>query len=330
MENLLLIRLKSIGDVVFTLPAVAALREQFPAAKITFLTSKENVPLLRGFRELNDVIALDRAAFRSGNLLIMVPEFFRLLRRLRAGKFSLVVDFQGFGETAWLARLTGAPQRWGSVYGAGRRWAYTRGLTRDEQLHPADWNLRLLADCGVKAGTVKNAFSLPADALAAARNFFAENKLDAGRPTLVIQPFTSTAQKNWPLENFLAVARHWQGRGVQVVFTGGPGDREALEPARAENFCTATHLPLLVSAGLTQLAALTLGGDSGLGHLAVASGQRVVMLMMHKNPGACVPFQHPDWAIVPGKAGRIREITVEQVLAETGKVLNPPPRSVSC
>ena len=207
MENILLIRLKSIGDVIFTLPAVAALRKNFPGAKITFLTSKENAPLLRGFRDVNEVIALDRAAFRSGSPLKIIPELFNLLHRLRAGKFSLAVDFQGFGETAWLARLTGAPQRWGSVYGSGRSWAYTRGLVRDDKLHPADWNLKLLADCGVKFGEIKNEFLLPADALAAARNIFAENKLDTKRPTLVIQPFTSTAQKNWPLENFLALAR---------------------------------------------------------------------------------------------------------------------------
>lgn len=330
MENILLIRLKSIGDVVFTLPAVGALRENFPAAKITFLTSKENAPLLRGFREVNEVIALDRAALRSGNPFRVVPEFLGLLRRLRAGKFSLVVDFQGFGETSWLARFTGAPQRWGSVYGAGRKWAYTRGLERQEQIHPAEWNLQLLAGCGVRSGAVQNEFLLPTDALTAAQNFFTENKLAAGRPTLVIQPFTSTAQKNWPLENFLAVARHWRERDVQVIFIGGPADRESLEPASAENFCVAVGQPLLVSAGLVQLATLMLGGDSGLGHLGVAHGRRVVMLMMHTNPGACVPFQHPEWAVAPKTEGRISEITTETVLTETGKVFNPPPGNVSC
>ena len=330
MENILLIRLKSIGDVVFTLPAVGALREKFPGAKITFLASKENAPLLRGFREVNEVIALDRAVFRRGNPLKIFLEFFQLLRRLRAGKFSLVVDFQGFGETAWLARLTGAAQRWGSVYGPGRSWAYTRGLIRQDKIHPAEWNLQLLAECGVKASAVKNEFLLPADALTAAQNFFMANKLEVRRPTLIIQPLTSSAHKNWPLENYLAVARHWRNRGVQVIFVGGPADREPLAPVKAEKFPMATSLPLLVSAGIVQLATLTLGGDSGLGHIAVAQGKRVVMLMPHKNPGACVPFQHPDWAVAPENPGRIREISLETVLAETGKVLNPPADNASC
>ena len=289
VENILLIRLKAIGDVIFTLPAVGALREHFPAAKITFLTSKENADLLRGFPHVNEVIALDRAALRSGHPVKMSAEFFGLLRRLRAGKFSLVVDFQGFGETAWLARITGAPRRWGSVYGAGRRWAYTRGLARDEKIHPADWNLELLDRCGVAGHAVRNEFALPADALAAARKHLSENSLDPARPTLVIQPFTSSAQKNWPLENFLAVARHWRSVGAQVIFSGGPADHSRLEPARAERFCVVAGPPLLVSAGLAQLAALTLGGDTGLGHLAVAQGRRVVMLMRHNQNPSSLP-----------------------------------------
>ena len=153
MKNILLIRLKAIGDVIFTLPAVAVLREHYPEAKISFLASKENAPLLQGFRDINQVIALDRAALKKGNPLAMSLEFLGLLRRLRAGRFSLVVDFQGFGETAWMSWLTGAPQRWGSVYGRGRRWAYTRGLRRNDRVHPADWDLQLLAECGLTGRT---------------------------------------------------------------------------------------------------------------------------------------------------------------------------------
>ncbi len=144
-QSILVIRLKSIGDVVLALPAVHALRESFPSAKITFLTSRENSVLLRGFRDVDEVIALDRAKLRSGHPLKVTSEFFGLLWRLRAGKFSLAVDFQGYGESAWLARLTGAPQRWGGIYGKGREWAYTRSFAREEKIHPAAANLSAVA-----------------------------------------------------------------------------------------------------------------------------------------------------------------------------------------
>ena len=153
MENparILVIRLTAIGDVVLTLPAVSALRQNFPAAKITFLTTKENATLLRGFRDADETIVIDRAAFRSGNPWRIGREFFRMLRRLRAGKFSLAVDLQGNGESAWLTRLTGAPQRWGIVHKPGRRHAFTQSVDRRREIHAAEMHLELLKHCGLK------------------------------------------------------------------------------------------------------------------------------------------------------------------------------------
>jgi ADP-heptose:LPS heptosyltransferase len=327
-KNILLIRFKAIGDVVLTLPAVHAVRENFPAANMVFFTVSENTPLLQGFRDVNDVISLDRSALKSP--WRAGPEFFRLLRNLRGRKFSLVVDFQGYGETAWLTRLTGARERWGTVYGRGREWAYTRGLRRDESLHPADGNLSLLRACGLKITAIKNQFQLPADALAAANKIFAANKIDVTKPTLFLQPFTSSPHKNWPLENYLAVARHWRTRGVQIIFGGGPGDLAALAPARAEKFLVLAGVPLLVTGGLMELSTLVLGGDTGMLHLAIAQGKRALMLVSDLAPGRPILFQHRDWVIAAPDKRDLASITVEAVLAETGKVFNPPVGNVAC
>lgn len=329
-ENILLLRLKSIGDVVLTLPAVHVIRENFPDARITFLTSRENAGLLQGFREVDEVIVLDRAALRGPNPLRIAGEIFGLLRRLRAGKFSRVVDFQGYGETAWLTRITGAARRWGCVHKNSRRWAYTVARPRPEKSHPAAGYLQLLADCGLKIGPVKNQFQLPAAALAAARQFFDGLKIQAGQPVLFLQPFTSSPHKNWPLENFLAVARHFRAQGVAVVFGGGPADRDRLAPAQRENFAIAAGQPLLVTGGVMQLATLTVGGDTGALHLAVAQGKRVLMLLHRLHPGSPVPFQHPDWILAPAHAGDIAGISVDAVLAAGAPDFNGRAGNASC
>jgi ADP-heptose:LPS heptosyltransferase len=298
-ENILLIRLKSIGDVVFTLPAIHMIRENFPDAKITLLTSRENAPLLQGFREVDETIMLDRANFKSGNPKRILTEAFSLMRRLRGGKFSLAVDFQGFGETAWFARLSGAPRRWSTVYGPGRRWAFTYGAKLDNRIHFADQHLSLLQQCGLRPGEIRNEFVMPENALAEARRFFVSSGLDPAKPTLFIQPFTSSPKKDWPLDRFLAVARHWQMRGLQVLFGGGPAEQAALETVRRAGFSVSAGVPLLVTGGLAKLSTLVLGGDTGVLHLAVAMGRRVVMIMQSSAPGRPHPFGHADWAIMP-------------------------------
>ncbi len=313
--RILVIRLTAIGDVVLTLPAISVLRQNFPAAKITFLTTKENAALMQGFRDVDETIALDRAAFRSGNPWRMGKEFFRLLSRLRAGNFSLALDLHGNGESAWLTRFSGAPQRWVQVYRAGRGWAYTRQIKPGLHVHPAVSHLRLLEQCGLKIGAIRNEFALPATAVAAARDWFAAQQLDPAKPTIYVQPFTSGAHKNWPLENYLACARHWRAVGVQIILGGGPADRAALEPARQEGFAISAGVPLLITGGLMQLSTLVCGGDTGALHLAVALGKRVLMLIHQADTGSPTPFQHPDWVVVAPRPAAIAEISVAEVIA---------------
>ncbi len=314
-ENILLIRLKSIGDILFTLPAVHAVREHFPGAKLHFLVSKEHAPLLRGFSEVDEIIPLDRAVFHSKNPLAICAGTFDLMRRLRRAHFSLAVDFQGYGETAFLSWWSGATERWGSVYRPARAWAYTRDGRRDGTIHPAEWNLALLRQCGLNIGGVRNEFLLPGDALEEAKCFFAANHLDLAGKTLFLQPFTSSPHKNWPLEKFLALARHFHSQGVQVILGGGPAERAALEPARAAGFTVSAGAPLLVTAGLMKLSTLVAGGDTGLLHLAVAMGRRAVMLMASAAPGKSHPFQHADWAITPPPGKMVLEISAAGVTA---------------
>ena len=323
-EHILLIRIKAIGDVLLTLPAVAAVRQNFPEANIVFLTSQENTPLLRGFGDVNEVIALDRSALRSGNPIRLVPHLLGLLRCLRAGKFDLTVDFQGNGESAWLTWFTGATQRYGTVYNPGQGWAYTRRVPRSKNIHPVETHLELLRQCGLAIRAPKNDFVLPPEALAAARIFFTDHHLDPEGKTLFLQPFTSSPHKNWPLENFLALARHWQNQGGQVIFGGGPTDREALQSATAAGFVVSAGVPLLVTGGLLKLSTLTVGGDTGAVHLAVALGRRVVMLMHACGSGSPYPFGQREWAIIPAKTTQMSEISLATVQAACDAAVNAP------
>lgn len=328
MEKILLIRLKSIGDVVFTLPAVNVVRDHFPDARITFLTSVENAPLLQGFTAVDEVLTLDRSGLSRRGPVKIASATLVLLRQLRERAFSRVFDFQSYGETELLSWWTGAPERWGIVYSSNRGWLYTGTSRRITDVHPAEWNLQLLHAAGLKPGSLRNNYVLPETSMAPAREFFRSNHLETCRPTVFIQPFTSNPDKNWPLENFLALAKLGRARGLQVIFGGGPAESVALEPARAAGFVVAAGVPLMVSAALMQLSTLVAGGDTGLLHLAMAMNRRVVMLMQYNLPGCCCPFQHPEWA-VSSPNGVTANITVEQAAAAVDQALSEAPAKVN-
>lgn len=304
-----------MGDILFTLPAIHALRHNFPRHQITFLTSREFMPLLAGFRDLDEVVSLDRSLFGRGDWIHLAQEICSLMVLLHQRRFALAIDFQGYGETALITWLTRSRQRWGTVYQSMRRYGYTRGIQRNPKIHPAESNLLLLKQCGLTVESVRNEFVVPESAMTEARQLFAKLGLQPFRPVLFIQPFTSSAQKNWPLENYIALANHWRDAGVQVVFGGGPAELPRLEPVSRAGFPIAAGAPLLVSAGLARLCTVLVGGDTGLLHIAVAMNKRVVMIQgPHRHPERFYPFRRPDWKLMPAMGAPIATVSVPEVI----------------
>src|SRR3954447_24745680 len=126
--NILLIRLRLIGDVVFTTPIPRALKRAFPGARITYLVEPAAAPVVNGNPHLDEVIVAERAPG-----LARLAHDFRLARRLRRARYDLVIDLHGGPRSAWLALATGAPERIGYVI-QGRTWMYTRAVARPRTL----------------------------------------------------------------------------------------------------------------------------------------------------------------------------------------------------
>jgi heptosyltransferase-1 len=338
-QNILVIKWKSMGDLLFTLPAVHVLRHSFPKARITYMTSAENAGIAAGFTEVDEVLAVDRKVFKQGNPLVIAKAALGLMSRLRRGRFDLVLDLQIYAETAWMTWLCGAPERWGYQLGRRlRRLAYNRSIVRDDDRHPADANLQLLEFCGVTgpAQPLEAGFRLPDRGRAEALDFLAKHGVGDAERILFIQPFTSTPGKNWPLAGHAAVAEHWRARGLRVIFGGGPQERDALEGIRMAGFPVCAGMSLPSVSWVVERAAVVLGGDTGLLHVATAMGKRVVMLMGSFRSGACIPYRHSDWVLFAEAGRQIADLSVERVneaismaLAErsaSGELPNPAPQ----
>src|SRR4051794_4957853 len=106
--RLLLVRLRQIGDVVFTTPAIHALRDAFPLAHLTYVVEPAAAPIVEGNPHLDEVIVAPRGRGFSG-----LMRDFALGRRLRADRFDAAIDFHGGPRASLLTWLSGAPLRIG-------------------------------------------------------------------------------------------------------------------------------------------------------------------------------------------------------------------------
>src|SRR5229473_6343351 len=115
--RILVVKLGSIGDIVHTLPALAAIRRALPQANLSWVVERGSAEILRDNPILDRLIEVDTKALRRG---LMSGETLRAprqqLRLLRASAFDLALDFQGLLKSATVARLSGARR----IYGFAR------------------------------------------------------------------------------------------------------------------------------------------------------------------------------------------------------------------
>jgi lipopolysaccharide heptosyltransferase I len=290
VRRLLVVRLGSLGDLIHTLPAVAALRRAFPALEIDWLVEPPHRPLLDLVPVLSSVIVLPARTARG---------WLEARRMLRAREYDVAADFQGLIKSAALARLSGAARVVGFARPALREPAaasfYTQAIEVGEGRHVIDKNLRLAAALGAAPGPLE--FPLAAVESAA---------LDDVRARLapvfaLINPGAAWPNKRWPPERFGAVAAHVRRRhGLSSVVLWGPGERDAAEAAAAASEGAATVAPetaLPDLLALSRAARLMVSGDTGPLHIAAACGVPVVSLFGPTNPARNGPWSPADVAI---------------------------------
>jgi len=296
-ERILLIKPSSLGDIVMALPALSALRRNFPRAKISWLIRPEFAPLIEGHPHLDEIILFDRRGLTGA---WHRPQAFRglmsLIARLRKARFDVVLDLQGLFRTAALARLSGCKRRFGPIW--RREFAhyfYTTTIPpRREWVHVIDYYSKLIEAMGGRDLGVE--FVLPEKpvAVTAARNLLSQYKIDFERYGVII-PGSAQVSKCWPAERFAALAdRLTSEHGLAVLATGSNSEAPMIEQIRRlaqhpiANLAGRTSLPELVE--VLRQARLVVSNDTGPGHIAAALGRPLVMMFSWSNPLRVGPY----------------------------------------
>ncbi|HJU41356.1 MAG TPA: glycosyltransferase family 9 protein [Vicinamibacterales bacterium] len=314
--KILLVRLRLIGDVVFTTPAIGALRRRFPDAQLSYLVESPAAPVVRHHPQLDELITADRPrGVARWNYDL------RLARRLRAARFDVAIDFHGGPRSAFLTWATGAPQRIGYDL-PGRRWCYTTRVPWTRSLVPPrhsvvnQWDL--LTPLGIAApDRARDAVAMSADAAAEAR--VAERlraaAIDSDTPVIVIHVSAGNPFRRWPAASFAAVAAALadEDRRRRIIFTSGPSAAGAAaavaEEARrlagdaAEGIVHTGDFDLPELRSLVSRAALYIGGDSGPLHIAATTRTPIVALFGPTLPERSMPWRDPVIGAVAIDAG---------------------------
>jgi lipopolysaccharide heptosyltransferase I len=284
-ERFLVVRLSSLGDLVHTLPAFAALRSSFPHARIDWLVDRRWSSLLELVPGIDEVIALGRS----------VRAHIACIRRLRRARYAYAVDFQGRYKSAMLAWLSGAEHRIGRDRKAAREpgadWFYTEPVNPTGR-HIAEMNVSLALRAGAQPpAELQFPLRVPENEARQLREKLSREGINA---YIVVSPGGGWKSKRWPSERYGALcAELWRLHGLRAVVNVAPGE-EGL--ARGVVNAAGPAKPLVVCPSLPELVALVAGtrlvvaADTGPLHLAAALGTRVVGLFGSTDPARNSPL----------------------------------------
>jgi heptosyltransferase-2 len=264
-----------VGDSLFFLPAVDALRRRYPTAEFHLLAKLAIAGLLRESGRFEAIHALPAGAGRWAR--------FRAHWELRRLRFDLAVIFPDSFSSALAAFLSGARVRVGRS-GEGRDFLLSRGRVlprRRRERHVVDEYLELVRSLGAEAGPSDRQprLAVPSAGLEERQRLFRENQVGGGLLVGLCPTSAYGPAKEWPAEHWAELARRLRELRYNVVFFCSPQELE-----RLTSLVRAAGQPPLLAPSLVGLAAclaaceLVVANDSGPLHLAAALGTRCLGL----------------------------------------------------
>lgn len=289
-EKILLIQLRRVGDVIFTLPVIGALRRHFPQAKIDFLTEKPSDQMVRLSPGLSECLVYEK------------DRPVHWIREIRSRKYDWVLDFHSNGRTLFLSLFSGAQVRAGLKGPLSRSLIYSHRVETTDQQYLPEQKLDVLRALGIPCEKWSWNLKIPGDEAAWAENFFAENGIAPSQPVVGLAPATRRPIRAWKEDRFAEVAANLLMASNHVLFLWGPGEKELVErvnglikrPAGSKyKILVPPEIPLLKLAALIKKCSAVLGVDNGPKNMAVALGVPSVTLSGPTNPLSFDPHGDP-------------------------------------
>lgn len=284
-RNILLIDFGQLGDVVLSLPALKAVREKFPKAKITIFVGKSPAQFvgISGFAD--DVIMVDRVELRDGPRVTSIREVFRIAGDIRRRRFDLVIDLHSLPETNLLGFLSGAKHR---LYAnrENRSLDYlgrfpSKPPVEDKAMHLTDRYLDVLKPLGVIDAPRFVEVEPPKENIDEVRSLYREHGLD-GKSLIGLFLGAGHPSRRWSIDNFAELSKRLvRDDECRVLVFLGPEESHLLDeinekfPPEAVILDKLKLLPLFAALSLLDVL---VSNDTGPMHLAAIAGTRIVLI----------------------------------------------------
>jgi len=297
IKKILLIRLRRIGDVILTTPAISALRQSFPTASISYIIERPYRQLVEGNPNLDKVIVLE--------IKQSLREFFKLIRLIRKEKYDVVLDFHGGPRASLITLFSKAKLKVGYRI-KYKNFIYHIKLPRSPKagyLHSVENHINLVKALGVDVKSLPPLYLPQARKVEAEKvnKFIEENGLETCK-IITIHISAGNAFRNWGVNNLVQLTNLLaQQPDVKIVLLGTSEDQKAeeeiLKKSTASLLSLVGRLNLREAKELISHSSLFVGPDSGPMHIAASTSTPIVALFGPTLPAHFAPWQAKSFVV---------------------------------
>ncbi len=261
-RNILVMRLDNIGDVLMTSPALCAIKQNLPQARVTLMASPGGGGAASLLPWVDDVLP-ERVLWQDlGKLDFNPKREWDLISKIRDRHFDAAIIFTSFSQTphpaGFMCYLAGIGLRLGESKEWGGGVLSTEVKSAPDEIHQVERNLRLIESVGFEVSDRSLMIQVPQSARHSAEAMLLEHGLSADTPYLLLNPWTSCQSRNYAWERFASASRRLaEITGWRVVVTGMPKDRE--RSATILEALKPLAIDLIGATSLSELAALIAG-----------------------------------------------------------------------
>lgn len=285
-KKVLLIKLSSLGDVIFNIPLANALKDA--GYEVTWLVSEKGIQVVENNPCVDKAILAPVVKWKKrGPSLESFKEYLSILKQIRAEKFDIAIDSQMMLKSLYWMLFCGAKRRIiskeareFSIIG-GNEWIDDISYAPDS---PIVLNyLKYANHLGINPEQIRVTLPKRSEEQIEHVDKLLEG-LDKKKPLVVIAPATTWSNKHWNKDNWKIVVENIANT-CNVVFTGGPNDNELIEYISGGKYINlAGKTDIIELMEVFSRANVVLAPDSGSAHLAWATGKPAVVVIFTCTP----------------------------------------------
>lgn len=307
VRNVLAVRLDNLGDVLVTTPAIHAIRQSLPEAKITLLASPVGAQVGKLNPDIDEVIVYSAPWMDPWHKLPQDSQREQqMIALLKEKQFDGAIIFTSFRQSslpaAYMCYLADIPLRVAASIDGPGSLLTTRHKHPERMMHEVERGLDLVGAIGMTTDEVDLVLKVPDEAHLTVARVLQERSVDRSRPLVVVHPGCSMPARTYPWEMYAEVVNLLVTRMDATVAITGASDEKTLidnimgqvSPGVRDSILTFPGtLPFAEFCALIEMADLTVTNNTGPMHIAAALKTPVIALFALTNP----PEQWGPWRV---------------------------------